>query len=152
MLASALVATRCRLLLEDCPSLPNSLKLGSHVPYFIDALAHLSDFEVGTSLRAEVLGLRTVVGLPTLTERMRHSVVGEVVIFEVEIVKIVAARLDFLPIHDHPDQLVISLLVRDPDVHGLLSLSELPASHLFAAVDMQDADLVLHSYWIRHLL
>ena len=152
LLASALVATRRRLLLKDSSPLPNSLQLRSHVADLVDSLAHLPHLEVRSRLRTEVLRLRPVVCLPPLTEWMRHSVVGEVVIFKVEVVKVVAARLDFLAEHDHPDQLVVCLLVSDPDVHCLLSLSKLSASHLLAAFNMKNANLVLHSCWIRHLL
>lgn len=85
----------------------------------MDALDHISHLKVRASLWAKVLWLGAVIRLPALAERVVHAVVCEIVILEVEIVKVITPWLYFLSLHD-PNELWIGSLVCNKDSEGLL--------------------------------
>lgn len=134
MATPALISTV--LLLKQCPFLPDGLKLKSHVPHLRDSSDHIMNLKVSSGLWAEVLWLRSVVGLPPLTEGVIHPILREVIILEIEVVEIVHTGLDLFPIHDYSDKLGVGLLVGDLDVDRGLGLSLLLAGQL--VIDVQD--------------
>lgn len=76
------------------------------------------------SLLTEEFGLRSVVSLPALAERVIHSEVGKVIVLKVEVVEVVTRRLYLLALK-YPDQLRLRFSVRYQNfgLLGLLNMS-----------------------------
>ena len=62
----------------------------------------------------KVFGLRPIISLPSLTKRMIHAIVSEIVIFEIKVVEVVCTWLDLLTLQ-HSNQLGFCLLESDHD-------------------------------------
>lgn len=75
-----------------------------------------------SSILTEELGLGSIIRLPPFAEGMVHTIVCEVVIFEIEVVKIVACGLNLLPLQDS-DELRLSLFISDHDFGIFLLLN-----------------------------
>ena len=73
----------------------------------MNAPNYISNLEVGTSGRAKILGLWSIICLPPLAEWVVHPIVCKIIILEVEVIKVVTSWFDFLPLHN-PDELGIS--------------------------------------------
>jgi hypothetical protein len=69
---------------------------------------------VSACIVTKVFGLRSVVSLPSLAERMIHAIISEVVIFEIKVVEVVCTWLDLLTLQ-HSNQLWLCLLESDHD-------------------------------------
>ena len=75
---------------------------------------------MSSSLLAEEFGLRPIVSLPSLAERVIHSEIGKVIILKVEVVEVITRGLDLLSLED-PHQLRLRFPERDQNF-GLLGL------------------------------
>ena len=79
---------------------PDSLESCPHVLYFSHALNHIRYLEVSAGGVTEILSLRPIISLPTLAKRMVHSIISEIIIFEIKVVEIVTAGLYLLSLQD----------------------------------------------------
>ena len=83
---------------------PYEVKLLAHYLYLSHAPHHIRNIKMRPSLLTEEFGLRSVVSLPALAERVIHSEVGKVIVLKVEVVEVVTRRLYLLALK-YPDQL-----------------------------------------------
>ncbi len=111
-----------------CSSPPYCIKFGAHYLNFTHSSHHIRYLEVCSSLLTEIFGLRAVISLPSLTEWVVHPEIGEIIIFEIEVVEIVTCGLNFLSL-EHADQLGLRLFIGDHDFSLLLLLDV--GFHLF---------------------
>jgi hypothetical protein len=98
--------------LHLCSPPPNSIQTTAHVLYLSHSPYHIRNLKVCACIVAKVFSLRPIVSLPSLTERMIHTIVSEIVIFEIKVVEIVCARFNFLSLQ-HTNQLSLCLLESD---------------------------------------
>ena len=79
---------------------PYEVKLLAHYLHLSHAPHHIRNIKMSSSLLAEEFGLRPVVSLPSLAERMIHSEIGKVIILKVEVVEVITRGLDLLSLED----------------------------------------------------
>ena len=100
--------------LHLCPSPPNSIQTTTHVLYLCHTPHHIRNLEVGTCIVTKVFSLRSIISLPSFTERMIHAIIGEIVILEIKVVEIVCTRFNFLTLQ-YSNQLSLCLLESNHD-------------------------------------
>lgn len=100
--------------LHLCSPSPHSIQATAHVLYLCHSPHHVRYLEVCPCIMTKVFSLRPVISLPSLTEWMIHTIVSEIVIFEIKVVEVVCTWLDLLSLQ-HSNQLWLCLLESDHD-------------------------------------
>ena len=112
------------------------------------------------SLLAEEFGLRSVVSLPAIAERVIHPEVGKVIVLKVEVVEVVTRGLYLLALK-YPDQLRLRFPegYQDFGLLGLLNVSlSFPGQLVVTCVDFFElrpekgkSNLIVHHLYYSYI-